>query len=298
VKALWRVLGVAGVLASVAAGCGGQSSGGGTDTNTNWLRHCDEDADCGALSCLCNVCTASCESDGECMGRGGEATCFAERASCAGGSRICVAPDTSPTAISATPVDEITGEPLGTTDKNDTPSQCGRPENDYFSLDPACSTLGVECLAPSVAFNDACGCGCTAAAEYPRRCRDQCSLGDECVQHTMQAFPTFVETERLWTRMCPLLGLAEGRCQDGKVFLFFSNGFTGEVRYYDAARERFFGLGTFTDVLDRTCGGQSYWPEPILCDMPTVVRSICGGFDLDEVFSDLPWADGRPGDLP
>lgn len=292
----WSILAAA--LMGAVAGCGGQSSGGGTDTNTNWLKRCDEDADCGGLACLCSVCTATCSEDDACAGRGAAALCSDERSACGQGARICVAADSSSDTSAEPSIDPFTGEPLGTTDKDDSPSACGRPKNDYFSSDAACGMLGVSCLPPSVAFADACGCGCSAAAEYPRRCRDQCPLGDECVQHTMDAFPTFAETEQAWTALCPLLGLSEGRCDDGKVFLFYSNGFTGEVRYYDAARERFLGLGTFTDQLDMTCGGQSYWPEPVLCGTPTAVRSICGGFEVGEVFANLAWADGLPGSLP
>lgn len=282
-------------LASGVAGCGGQSSGGGTDTNTNWLKHCDEDADCSGLSCLCNVCTAACDDDATCTGRGAAALCTVEQASCSHGARICV-PDTSTGAAGSTAV--TPEQPVVTDDA--ALSSCGRPLHDYYSTaDFTCAGGVVSCLPPSEPFVDTCGCGCTTVDAYPRRCRNQCPLGDECnAANELSGFLDFASLEQLWTGMCPLLGLAEGRCADGKVFLFYSNGYTGQVSYFDAGRDRFLGLGTFTDSLERTCGGQSYWPEPVLCDTPTVVRSICGGFDVDEVFSDLPWADGLPGSLP
>jgi hypothetical protein len=289
-------LGLAGAL---AAGCGGLSNSGGTDTNTNWLKQCTSDAECGELACLCNVCTSPCEGDGECSGRGAEAVCYPNGVSCSGGARICVSPDAPASALAELPpVDPLTGELLSRTDKDATPSACGRPKNDYISSAPACLEVTVGCPAPSEAFFDDCGCGCTMVERYPRLCRDQCPLGDACVQHPFDAFPTFAETEREWTAMCPLLGLAEGRCRDGTAFLFYSNGTVGEVRFYFPDPEFFRGLGTFTDSLDRSCGGQSYWPEPVRCERPTIVRSICGGWAVGDVIEDLPWADGRPGNLP
>jgi len=63
-------LGVAGVLALAAAGCG--EAQGRAGTNTNWLRLCTEDADCGAaLACACGRCTVACAPDGACADHGG-----------------------------------------------------------------------------------------------------------------------------------------------------------------------------------------------------------------------------------
>jgi hypothetical protein len=274
-------LGVAALLVAVVAACGGQSdSGVGTDTNTNWLKHCEVDADCGELACLCNVCTRTCTANAACAESTEDLVCDPKPYSCAGSARMC---------RQAPPPRE-----------EELPSLCGRPRNEYFSSnDSACDDLGITCLAPSEAFSDACGCGCTSVEAYPRRCRAGCPLADECVAAPteVESVPSLAESEQVWSAMCPLLGLAEGRCGDGKVFLFYSNGFTGEVRYYDASRTLFLGLGTFSDVLDFECGGQQYWPEPVLCDTPTVVRSICGSWAVGDTFTDLPWADGRRGDL-
>jgi hypothetical protein len=64
------------VGAALGGGCGGQAGTTATDTNTNWLRACDKDADCGsALSCLCGVCTVTCESTSECRSVGGRGVC-------------------------------------------------------------------------------------------------------------------------------------------------------------------------------------------------------------------------------
>lgn len=37
-----------------------------TDTNTNWLKACDDDTGCGGLQCLCGVCTVACDATAEC----------------------------------------------------------------------------------------------------------------------------------------------------------------------------------------------------------------------------------------
>jgi O-glycosyl hydrolase len=37
-----------------------------TDSQTNWLKSCSVDSDCGAYSCVCNVCTLPCGSDDAC----------------------------------------------------------------------------------------------------------------------------------------------------------------------------------------------------------------------------------------
>jgi hypothetical protein len=57
-----RRLGLTGLLLACAAllsSCENADPGAGS--NTNWLRSCDKDADCGELSCLCGVCTAPCD---------------------------------------------------------------------------------------------------------------------------------------------------------------------------------------------------------------------------------------------
>jgi hypothetical protein len=58
----WLVLLIA---MSVPTACG--DSGAKTGTNTNWLKACDNDEDCGFdASCLCGICTTTCESAKDC----------------------------------------------------------------------------------------------------------------------------------------------------------------------------------------------------------------------------------------
>jgi O-glycosyl hydrolase len=54
---------VAGLLSS---GCEPNSVPQTTDSQTNWLKSCNQDTDCGAYSCVCNVCTLPCGSDDAC----------------------------------------------------------------------------------------------------------------------------------------------------------------------------------------------------------------------------------------
>ena len=46
----------------ILSGCGDTQSSSG-NSNTNWLRICKTDAECGALQCLCGVCTTSCATE-------------------------------------------------------------------------------------------------------------------------------------------------------------------------------------------------------------------------------------------
>jgi hypothetical protein len=63
------------VGAVVLVQCGGRQSNS-SDTNTNWLRHCDRAADCsGALECVSGVCTRLCSARTDCAGFGADAVC-------------------------------------------------------------------------------------------------------------------------------------------------------------------------------------------------------------------------------
>ena len=53
------------LLGALAIGCG-PTSGPRTDSQTNWLTGCKDDADCGGLSCLCGACTRSCDEQAGC----------------------------------------------------------------------------------------------------------------------------------------------------------------------------------------------------------------------------------------
>ncbi len=58
-------------LASFAAACESRQTDTGSGSNTNWLKACHEDADCGdSLGCRCGSCTLDCNQDDECLGLG------------------------------------------------------------------------------------------------------------------------------------------------------------------------------------------------------------------------------------
>jgi len=63
------------LCAGLALGCE-PSSPQTTDSQTNWLRECRIDEQCGPYSCLCGVCTDPCASDDECADLPG-ASCVA-----------------------------------------------------------------------------------------------------------------------------------------------------------------------------------------------------------------------------
>ncbi len=54
-------------LLSAALGC---SDPEGAGTNTNWLRVCQNDGDCGGLTCTCGRCTSGCAIDADCAALG------------------------------------------------------------------------------------------------------------------------------------------------------------------------------------------------------------------------------------
>lgn len=75
--------GAAALLWVLASACGGPSAG----TQTNWLRACRTDEDCGAdLECQCGACTRACDDDDPCAGLDG-AACVP--ASAAGPVALC-----------------------------------------------------------------------------------------------------------------------------------------------------------------------------------------------------------------
>lgn len=110
-------------------GCGGRvQTSQGPDSSTHWLSACDEDDDCGGLSCLCGVCTRECDEVAMCSGLGATAVC-AEVAGC-GVAQVCArecdgggcleSPTTSPPEPAPNPAPAVSSpdsgsEPIETT---------------------------------------------------------------------------------------------------------------------------------------------------------------------------------------
>ncbi len=57
------------IVAATLLGCDPDHASTGpkiADSQTNWLKSCQISADCGVLSCVCGVCTQTCETDASC----------------------------------------------------------------------------------------------------------------------------------------------------------------------------------------------------------------------------------------
>jgi hypothetical protein len=68
--------------------CGGETTETGTDSgNTNWLKECSTDLDCGALSCYCGTCRETCDGLVDCSANPEQA--------CVAGSNPAEPPSTS-----------------------------------------------------------------------------------------------------------------------------------------------------------------------------------------------------------
>jgi hypothetical protein len=83
-------------LLPLCAACGAKTQDGkGTDTSTDWVRACNEDAACDDEEhCACGICTRECETDADCRALSPGAECAEAPSSCEQPGSICVA-DTS-----------------------------------------------------------------------------------------------------------------------------------------------------------------------------------------------------------
>lgn len=88
-----RTFGLLGLLGALRLALACNTADPGAGSNTNWLRPCDEDAECGSeLSCLCGVCSAPCED--EC----GLADAVCARPGSAGLEQLCGDAEVAPEA--------------------------------------------------------------------------------------------------------------------------------------------------------------------------------------------------------
>lgn len=284
---LWLALSAALALPALAAvSCGGETmSPAGTDTNTNWLKSCDSEAACDPGStCSCGRCTRECAVDADCLS-------FSSGAACVATSDRC------PEAGLCMP--RPAGLELGSASAGS--ASCTHDDNDYTVNDPRlCFGRELpECPPGSTAFFDACGCGCSAAPDYPRRCRDLCELAaGECEEQGFEDFPDFDTTRERWIAdaVSGFGGLVAGACDNaGRRFLYTSNGTTSESRVFNA-EGLFLGLGTSTDDVERTCWGKGYWPEAVRCETATITELLDPGLGFEQVGQvvTLPWGEGPP----
>jgi hypothetical protein len=124
--------------------------------------------------------------------------------------------------------------------------------------------------------------GTSLAVEPPAVCRSQCELAGRCEQIEFDEYPDFETTREEFSQNCgtgrPFI--VEGMCANGRKLIASATGFTSEIRLYSTNGD-FEGLITQTDVVARPCMGQSFWPEFLQCEAPTVTADLCG--DLFEV---------------
>lgn len=97
-RSSFELVRVALLAAAVCVACKGSGPSAVGDTNTNWLRLCDEDRECGELfSCMCGRCTIECTEDLDCDARGSGAVCQAPSAACGAPGASCQPVDPSDT---------------------------------------------------------------------------------------------------------------------------------------------------------------------------------------------------------
>jgi hypothetical protein len=70
------------------SGCSRTHSELGGDSSTHWLLSCKDDAQCGALSCLCGVCSKECSRENQCGALGASASCIPSADGC-GEVQLC-----------------------------------------------------------------------------------------------------------------------------------------------------------------------------------------------------------------
>lgn len=94
-------------LLPLCAACGAKTQDGkGTDTSTDWVRACNEDAACDDNEhCACGICTRECETDADCRALSPDAECAEAPSSCEQPGSICVA-DTSFAWLNEGPADD------------------------------------------------------------------------------------------------------------------------------------------------------------------------------------------------
>lgn len=108
----------------------------------------------------------------------------------------------------------------------------------------------------------------------PAECITQCAASDNtCPQRALSDFPDF-ESARKALANCPYSTVA-GTCAGGARFLSTSFGFGSETQFFDV-RGTFVGFTRITDVLDRICGGRTFWPRRFDCPMGVVDEVLCG----------------------
>jgi hypothetical protein len=159
--------GLATLLTSLLLIACNESAQGG-DTQTNWLKECQVNAECGDLECLCGRCTRPCQAS-ECGGISADAVCSPGSGQAV--QSLCEGSESPALCLRGC----------------DTTEQCGSAEQCLEGvcaagisapIDPAGDASGfcqlwIDSFA---AYMDDCGCGGDASARYREQAADLCAL--------------------------------------------------------------------------------------------------------------------------
>ena len=84
-------LGLIAITLGLVGACGKLASQGGTDSSTHWLQGCEQDSECGVLSCICGACTLPCEDVAICPNSDLAACAALTKSTCTEKASFCVA---------------------------------------------------------------------------------------------------------------------------------------------------------------------------------------------------------------
>ncbi len=176
-----------------------------TGTETNWLRACERDQECGALSCECGVCTQRCNqddacglSDAVCSPANGEALgalcpgqpdfdlCLPACSETCALGQVCMGNACIPAVDAGSSTDSSGEAPTGPALDTSTDASIGSSST---TVNPASSreSGSTSALSDATSFVDAAsdsgaagpdgGSGCTLDSCHPERCDE---LGESC----------------------------------------------------------------------------------------------------------------------
>lgn len=159
-KQMERIKSLSLLLSLLALACqDADNSGSQTGTETNWLKVCQSDADCGELSCNCGVCTLDCRADADCDAFKGVCTTGQALTEQCGGPRaggLCLEPgsnavDAGDDSDPSTGTDDTTTQASNVTDSGPNSSQSDPTElpTDDTTSNPSTSTFDSGSGAPT-----------------------------------------------------------------------------------------------------------------------------------------------------
>ncbi len=209
-----------------------------TGTETNWLKSCQSDGECGEFSCQCGVCTITCSNDSDCdmndsfcgLPGGDElsAQCSAPPSSGAG---LCLSDESR--GSNATPSDTVEPTPQGAS-SGDASTQGGTPTSTKPSLSDDAATPNEKDPTPDAATSTGPTVGDAGAGTEPQSVDSgsettDAGVADSCSDVTAEApggccyrDSDCGSTEHCYDAECSGDVLVVGRCvsppSDGQCF--------------------------------------------------------------------------------